>query len=1265
MLKFNNFYVSIVLFAMVSICSFSKDMYPKLPSLSTEQRSCQIVPFESKGKYGFILIEYSKGKQKEKKIVKPVFEKTCDFEEGNLSRIKYNGHWGVIDKSMVYVLPPVYEDVIILSSNYIAASKNGKYGILNISGEETLPFEYVRIQKVDFKKNFYLVYQGNKVGSINATTGKIIPCEYDDITTYQIGTRVFCICKKSNLCGIRDEEGTIITPCQYDVIEPQKRSNITSLICKSSNHYGVLDASGKVIIPIIYDEVRIIDKRQNTSDLLYQCKLSNAITLYCDQKVIQCDSVAFLNDKLLCTKSHKKGLYSSNLETIVPIIYDEVKINSNYISVKNKGKYGAYSLSGEKLIDATCEQEVYFKKDEWMQYYDDEMYTAYLVSPNKKYSVHEQLDNLSSYLPIKYGEYYSSPIDLKRSSRERCAYSDEYDRVCSLDSIRLGKDINLILSSLTPSSIKSKAIFDFVEASKGGASWSFRDDGALYYSQALDSVYPNNIKMDDALEAVRFERPGPSDQSYYEVTDRLGNTYTHKILRTAESNRWHEHAMIYKKSTDDDIYVAIMKKQNILSEINFYHFADRIKEEANVPNYHIYDIYGFYQRTDRKYVFFAIFKEVVGSYTLVYDDPTYVNFAGTLRMVNSGRTQELDVDIHNYVVICDAQFNVTKVVPAPDNHYINFFEDNSFCFIPNTTNPDINNVLFYNSDGTHKFTYCPPDGIVFSNVVKYNNDFYMGGLTYTHGYVDFANPMLVKFDATTGQHLDTKYEKRKKAYIDNIYINGGVLYVQQEGSGAFQRKISDNNWVKSAKPYINLNETSSETQMICAQDFQWGGRNVSKISFDPSANVGDKWKDFFIIVPTSEVSKIELYPSDDNSNKVYVKCADKYAIATIEDGMITPFQFRTLTGAKKYQLPDTYKSGNNQKARSAQPKISERQVEQQKYMPILASLLEHPLGVRDLRWTDSQGKIEKYFADKYPYFTPCSLSCGKSIASIIKDAPYYYTKIAKFDVEWNTYNIYIKYCFRGNMLLARKIREDLIAYGFNEMSEFEKYKCGDFHDRYIKGIHYGYVDIALEGDLVNFTISIWKKGTKYTASKEQKMQLPIQVTQDVASPQEPSKTQRDDSKQSSPESLEILKSLLQHPLGNSNLSWSDPKAQQKTYLLSKYPNIEIRDEYILTLRSRGGINDVPVYYNSMREFRYNLDFKGSITMSYTISGGSDIAEKIRKDLIAYGFKMPEFSDAKVPSSTQYNCGVIQGVKYGWMSVTCYTTGIEIKFEVEK
>ena len=70
-------------------------------------------------------------------------------------------------------------------------------------------------------------------------------------------------------------------------------------------------------------------------------------------------------------------------------------------------------------------------------------------------------------------------------------------------------------------------------------------------------------------------------------------------------------------------------------------------------------------------------------------------------------------------------------------------------------------------------------------------------------------------------------------------------------------------------------------------------------------------------------------------------------------------------------------------------------------------------------------------------------------------------------------------------------------------------------------------------------------------------------------------------------------------------------------------------------------------------------------MSYTISGGSDIAEKIRKDLIAYGFKMPEFSDAKVPSSTQYNCGVIQGVKYGWMSVTCYTTGIEIKFEVEK
>lgn len=154
-----------------------------------------------------------------------------------------------------------------------------------------------------------------------------------------------------------------------------KEHDVFIIYDKTTEKYGACGQNGKLIIPIEFDFISFYDyhfyvHKKNKKQKAIFDKNGKAITPF-----ISCDRLdIILNDKSMffaieIEKSGKHGVLDYNGNLIIPIEYKSVNLervgqsDKLYYSVtKGKNKYGAYSLSGELLVEPK-----YF----FLQYDDD------------------------------------------------------------------------------------------------------------------------------------------------------------------------------------------------------------------------------------------------------------------------------------------------------------------------------------------------------------------------------------------------------------------------------------------------------------------------------------------------------------------------------------------------------------------------------------------------------------------------------------------------------------------------------------------------------------------------------------------------------------------------------------------------------------------------------------------------------------------------------------------------------------------------------
>lgn len=220
-----------------------------------------------------------------------------------------------------------YQELGSFSDGLARVGRNGKYGYMNIKGEEIIPCSYTDAD--DFSNGVARVRIDGKTKYIDIN-GNVVPSPntQSSVAANLQSSNGLTIKDVNGKYGYADANGKIVIPCKYDGAKPfrngyaavEKYEYINGAPVMSDEYdprWGVIDESGKVIIPFKYN---------------FYYDAENDIPLFSE-------GVAIVQDK-----TEKFGFFDKNGKRLTPCKYTVAQPFSNgvaYVEYKIKlGKQG-------------------------------------------------------------------------------------------------------------------------------------------------------------------------------------------------------------------------------------------------------------------------------------------------------------------------------------------------------------------------------------------------------------------------------------------------------------------------------------------------------------------------------------------------------------------------------------------------------------------------------------------------------------------------------------------------------------------------------------------------------------------------------------------------------------------------------------------------------------------------------------------------------------------------------------------------------------
>lgn len=143
--------------------------------------------------------------------------------------------------------------------DFVIAAYDGKWGILNVAGEELVPFIYDEIAEYG-DRNCYLVKLDGKFGILNGLYIEILPPVYEEIQPLYNGMQPV---KLDGLWGYVDENGIAVIAPQFDSAD----MFLGGIAVVSQNgKYGCINKRGQFVIPAEYDSIDRPYNREGTME---------------------------------------------------------------------------------------------------------------------------------------------------------------------------------------------------------------------------------------------------------------------------------------------------------------------------------------------------------------------------------------------------------------------------------------------------------------------------------------------------------------------------------------------------------------------------------------------------------------------------------------------------------------------------------------------------------------------------------------------------------------------------------------------------------------------------------------------------------------------------------------------------------------------------------------------------------------------------------------------------------------------------------------
>lgn len=236
-----------------------------------------------------------------------------------------------------------------IEDNRFIERREDKFGVTDSLKNVIVPFIY---DFIEFKNHRLIIRKNNLNGLFSLDNKEFLPIEFEFILPRN--NERFILWTKKSIFGLSDINGKIIIPLQYKGVCSTENDDF--YITENENNLNsVFDYNGKIIIPEEYqfytiDKYRIFATKNNNPQIIDLQNSKNNIFLCDNIELIETLRHYSMGETLfqIIKKENKFGVINSKNETVIPIIYDEIKSSQNwrYFIIKKNNKFGLINVDG-------------------------------------------------------------------------------------------------------------------------------------------------------------------------------------------------------------------------------------------------------------------------------------------------------------------------------------------------------------------------------------------------------------------------------------------------------------------------------------------------------------------------------------------------------------------------------------------------------------------------------------------------------------------------------------------------------------------------------------------------------------------------------------------------------------------------------------------------------------------------------------------------------------------------------------------------------
>ena len=268
--------------------------------------------------------------------------------EKNALKVKKDGKYGLIDLTGAQLLPCEYEEITALRGieNSILIKKDGKLGLVNDTGSIIIEPSYTEIRNLGetYKEGYITINEEGKYGVVSTTKMQLLENKYDEIKQVYLPNYFFVV--EAGTLKVINSSGETILQNGFDEI---KSETSKGFIFTKNNLYGEISTSGEILIQAKYQELR------ETNDGDYIAKQNDKYGI-----IDSAENIQLPFNYIGLTYNEKANLYiaeDTEYNTLIIDVECNVKLtgilsefneNKSYIKMRVNDEYKYYNFNCEE-----------------------------------------------------------------------------------------------------------------------------------------------------------------------------------------------------------------------------------------------------------------------------------------------------------------------------------------------------------------------------------------------------------------------------------------------------------------------------------------------------------------------------------------------------------------------------------------------------------------------------------------------------------------------------------------------------------------------------------------------------------------------------------------------------------------------------------------------------------------------------------------------------------------------------------------------------